>query len=1089
MERPLGRIRILNKKPPIENTRNWSLATLALPTAYLTMVLLVAGMAFYFSQLLDHARNQAVHRLTDHTKIISEEIDKEITRLEDIGLALSSFYFETSLFQNEDVAHKQILDNIKLHMVGGHFEVKEARVHTPEGHLTTVSFDEDGNYHLESEMSTAPSLSDNQNNSWLVSDGTCTLRQVLKGSGPKRGLLELVFSTEELMSGINKFNLLSDSGRLWWIDPNGIPGKNAFESSGDLSPQMTKSLMSMLDQLQNGVIETDCPWHQNHKAYTALAPVFIGDYDLAVLSTMDASKIMGSQIRLGLILGALFACLLLLAVLVLKLNINQRKTALQKLADEKAVIEGLFHSIDDLIFQQDLNGVYTDCNQSFADFQGRTPHQIRGRTDQQLGIPEDQIPITEKDRHILKKAKRLASEVWMKNQMGSEELVDLHKHPLQHLDGTVYGVIGIGRVKTGQWRSEQHLLELKEELEEANRNMEEALTRANLFSSEAEKANKAKSEFLANMSHEIRTPLGAVIGLTDLLTQTNCTKQQLGYLKKLDNSAQSLLGIINDILDFSKIEAGKMTFEITPFHLGEVISQVTEMFSERVMARNLYFINKREQIPELLLGDPVRLRQILVNLLGNALKFTEKGGITLKVSGDTRMGQKVFLVFSVVDTGIGIPADKLDDLFSSFSQADTSTTRQFGGTGLGLSISQQLVELMGGNIWVESTVGEGTTFHFSLPFEEMDEETANAFMEELFNQENGIATQPGKPLAEVVVLLVDDNEINREVISEILRQRGAIVSLAENGSQAIETIAKKDFHIVLMDMQMPVMDGPTATKEIRTDLSSEELPILALTANAQAEDKRLCLASGMDDYMAKPVDPAELVDKILALIKNQPRIEQVEIVREEKNEEMDPQIPGINLPEVMKRLGNKKELFTKLMKMFVNQHSEDITLIDKALASGDRQQAIHLAHALKGTAGNLSANNVQHSAAELENLLRSDAPLPQVSPQNLQTAMAEVVQTMEKLLTSVKETQVEKSTPKPSADRSQIIKTLKMLNVLIAENNVSTEDEFLAHRPELEGSIPAMVLDNISQALMMFEFEEANHLITGLIEEMTTSTV
>jgi len=1079
----------LNQKPVTGKAKEWSLSTLALPAAYLTMVLLVAGMAFYFSQLLDHARNQAVHRLTDQTKIISEEIEKEITRLEDIGFALSSFYFQTSLFQNEDVAHKQILDNIKLHMVGGHFEVTEARVRTPEGHLTTVRFDKDGNYHLESEMSTPPSLSDNNGNSWILAGGTCTFQQVLRGSGPKRGLLELVFSTEELMSGIKKFTLLSENGRLWWIDPNGVPSKNAFESPEDLPPLISQRLMSMLDQLQSGVIETKCPWHHDHQAFTALAPVFIGDYDLAVLNTMDASKIMGPQIRLALILASLFAALLLLAVLVIKLNINQRKTALQKLADEKAVIEGMFHSIDDLIFQQDLDGIYTDCNQSFADFLGRTPHQIRGRTDQQLDIPEGQILITEKDRHILKRAKRLASEVWMQNQNGNEELVDLHKHPLQHLDGVVYGVIGIGRVKTSQWKSEQHLLELKEELEEANRNMEEALTRANEFSSEADKANKAKSEFLANMSHEIRTPLGAVIGLTDLLTQTDCTKRQLGYLNKLNNSAHSLLGIINDILDFSKIEAGKMTFEITPFHLGEVISQVTEMFSERVMARNLYFINKREQVPELLLGDPVRLRQILVNLLGNALKFTEKGGITLKVSGSTRMGDKVFLVFSVVDTGIGIPADKLGDLFSSFSQADTSTTRQFGGTGLGLSISQQLVELMGGNIWIESTVGEGTTFHFSLPFEEMDEETADAFMEEIFNRKNGIAIRPGKPLEGVVILLVDDNEINREVISEILRQRGAVVSLAENGSEAIESIAKNKFHIVLMDMQMPVMDGPTATKEIRTDLSSEDLPILALTANAQAEDKRLCLASGMNDYMAKPVDPAELVDKVLALIKDQPRIEQAETVSEDKNAEMDPRIPGINLPEVMKRLGNKKELFIKLMKMFIKQHSEDIVLIDKALESGDRQHAIHLAHALKGTAGNLSANNVQHSAAELETLLRSEAPLPQVSPEDLRMAMTEVVQTMENLLNSVEDTQVNESALKPAVDRSQIIKTLNMLNNLIAENNVSTEDEFQAHRSELEGSIPAMVLDNIAQALMMFEFEEANYLVTGLIQEMTTSTV
>ncbi len=1053
------------------------------------MILLVLGLLFYFFQLMDHTRNQAIGRLSEQVKITSEEIEREVTRVEYIAETLAILYFQKAIHQDEAIAHSQLLDNLELHMASGHFNILSANIRTSDGHLTTLSFGKTGHFTVESEKEPFDGVFFPDQTQWEFQEDLATFYQPLRGQKKHSGVLELTFSTQLIMTGFNDITHNYLNGRTWWLDYRGNPGQGTFPPSGGMDDELCQILTKMNENLESGVIETNCPFHNDHKAFTAISHVFIGDFELAVLKSINANAITGPQIRLGIILSILFSGLLILALLVLKLNIDQRKTALQKLAEEKAVIEGMFHSIDDLIFQQDLLGVYTDCNQSFANFVGLTPMEIRGRNDKQIGIPDDQKPISDDDREILKTARRLGSEVWVEGPDGQQELVDLHKHPLQHHDGEVYGIIGIGRVKTSQWRSEQSMLELKNDLQEANANMEEALNRAHEYSKETESANKAKSEFLANMSHEIRTPLGAVIGLTDLLAETDCSAKQLGYLNKMDNSAHSLLGIINDILDFSKIEAGKMTYEIIPFHLGEVVSQVSEMFSERVMSRNLSFTQKREQIPELLLGDPVRLRQILVNLLGNALKFTEKGGLSLTITGGTRLGEKIFLIFSIQDTGIGIPAENLSGLFSSFAQADTSTTRQFGGTGLGLSISQQLVELMGGNIWVESEVGKGTTFHFSLPFEEMSETAADEFMDDLYNRTNHISTNPGKPLEGLNILLVDDNEINREVISEILVQRGAMVDLAEDGQKATTKVADTQFHLVLMDMQMPIMDGPTATRTIRETHSAEDLPVMALTANAQAEDKRICLDAGMNGYMSKPVDPALLVDKILALAKNQVRLETTTPVAEIKAPETHKKMPGINLTEVMNRLNNNETLFLKLVKMFISKHENDLAQIDQALHEKDIPQAIHLSHALKGTAANLSAHSVQAAASDLESILRKGDDLPSASPGELVMALDEILSTMKLILHTSEDAQPEKMKSANPVDRKQVLQSLNNLHLMMEENDATTEDQFQTHRPDLENFINASTLDALEQALLIFDFEEALSLTKGQIEALNAQLV
>ncbi len=1063
--------------------------SLALTMVYLTIAILIVGIFFFFNLFVEHSRSVSTQRLSDLAKQRVLFVEQEIHRREKTAQTLASLYLQNYLQLSEDRAQNQLLDYIRLNMVEDQAEIIRVSIHSAQGYLTTLSFDEKENFVLESESSPFKVAIFQLGARWEVGPELSHYIQPLKLGSKPLGYLDFTFSTAELVSGFGKKSDPVAKTRNWWLGPNGQPGNDSQIIPNEENKKLKLSLQRMAESLQSGIFETACPWHGGHRSYTAFEPLMIGDYDLGIMTSMEKDALMGSQLRLSVILGLMFAALMAMALLILKINSTKRKTVQLKLADEKAVNEGIFRSIDDLIFQQDLTGVYTDCNRSFADFFGLSPQEIQGRTDSQIGIQDDQTPVSEEDRALLRRAQSQASELWINGPKGLPELLDLRKHPLKHLDGRVYGIIGIGRIKTEQWHSEQKLIELKEKLEAANSNMEEALNRAKKFSTEADAANKAKSEFLANMSHEIRTPLGALIGLTDLLAQTNCSPKQLEYLSKLDNAAHSLLHIINDILDFSKIEAGKMTFEVIPFHLGEIISQVTEMFSERVMSRNLYFINKREDVPDFLIGDPIRLRQILVNILGNALKFTKTGGITLTVDNGQKMGDKTYLVFSIQDTGIGIPADKLDSLFNSFSQADSSTTRQFGGSGLGLSICQQLTELMGGNIWVESEVGAGTTFHFTLPFEEMGEAQADTYMEEMFQRQSRGLVKPGMPLEGLDILLVDDNEINREVISEILTQRGATVATAENGQIGVDLVEAEQYHLILMDMQMPIMDGPTAARQIRKSFTPTQLPILALTANALAEDKKVCLESGMNDFMAKPLDPAQLVDTILALVNTSNTKRSPANPATSPKQTAIPEIPGINLAEALNRIGNNKQLLVKLIRMFTQQHGKDVELIQQALAREDRKEAIHLSHALKGTAGNLSLPTIQKAASDLETSLRANDSMPGKIPDALVEAMTEGLNTLQVILAKAEENPGQGQEDREAFTDDQARQWLSDLKNLVEKCDVRADDLFSENRDRLKSHVRDETLETLSQALMVFDFNEAERAIDQGINELEKTKV
>ncbi len=375
----------------------------------------------------------------------------------------------------------------------------------------------------------------------------------------------------------------------------------------------------------------------------------------------------------------------------------------------------------------------------------------------------------------------------------------------------------------------------------------------------AETAAEAKSIFLANMSHEIRTPMNGIIGMVDILKKTPLNDEQKEYLQIVESSGENLLIIINDILDYSKIEAGRIELEHIPFKLHQEIRNVVKILQIQADRKKLpIYIEMDKEVPEYLLGDPVRLKQIIINLVNNAIKFTDKGEIRIKIEKQSVNGLQAHILFEISDTGIGISEEGRSRLFQSFSQGDKSTTRKFGGTGLGLAICKNLSEMMGGEIGVKSEEGKGSTFWFTVTLDTTDQETY-----EQDSSKEHVNTRTKKSKTNLKILLAEDNLINQKVAMVNLSNLGHQVEVANNGKEAVDKFKMKNFDLIFMDIQMPEMDGLEATKKIRDIENSQnvvrKIPIIAMTANSMEGDREKCLQSGMDDYVSKPFKQNELV--------------------------------------------------------------------------------------------------------------------------------------------------------------------------------------------------------------------------------------
>ncbi len=481
----------------------------------------------------------------------------------------------------------------------------------------------------------------------------------------------------------------------------------------------------------------------------------------------------------------------------------------------------------------------------------------------------------------------------------------------------------------------------------------------------AEAASAAKSAFVANMSHEIRTPLNAIVGLTHLLRRGHPDPAQKEKLDKIVDASRHLLSVINDILDFSKIEAGKLNLNVTDFAPDRMLDNVFSMIGPKVAEKHLELIVDRDDMPPVLVGDSTRLAQALLNYLSNAVKFTERGRVGVRISKSEETAADLLVRFEVTDTGIGIAPAKIRDLFAAFEQVDVTTSRRYGGTGLGLAITRRLAHLMGGEAGAQSVPGAGSAFWFTarlgkskLGLKELSEPLAST--------ELSLRNIP----AGTRILLAEDNRINQEVAVELLTEAGLKVEIASNGFEALEKARNGGYDLILMDMQMPGMDGLEATRAIRALPACATLPIVAMTANAFDEDRELCKAAGMNDFVVKPVDPEQFFGTLSRWLPAAPIIPPAAPVEADSVPAEVAAIPGLDAERGLRLLGSLTS-YLALLREYAVEHADDMTRLRQRMSEGDRDAARRLAHTLKGNSGSMGATDVQRLAAALDAAIRA----------------------------------------------------------------------------------------------------------------------
>ncbi|MBF0613111.1 MAG: response regulator, partial [Magnetococcales bacterium] len=790
---------------------------------------------------------------------------------------------------------------------------------------------------------------------------------------------------------------------------------------------------------------------------------------------------------------------------------NEVGESSNELVRKEAQLRTLVDTIGNIIFMKDSSGRYTLVNDRFVQVTGLKREQVMGHNDHELVSQVWAEKMAHGDQAVLESGQVCTFEAqWETPNQGETRFYLTTKTPLLNQQGEIYGLCGIAMDITSQKNNEKQLMAHMAELNDTRKaslnmllDLEEERKVAETLRIKAEAATRAKSDFLANMSHEIRTPMNAIIGMSLLALKTDLNPRQQDYIQKACNAATSLLGIINDILDFSKIEAGKMTMEQVSFHLEEVLEDMSSMLAHRVMEKNLELLfDIGRDVPSVLLGDPLRLKQIILNLMGNAVKFTSQGSIVLKVRLEERRGSRVKIHGAIQDSGIGMSHEQQERLFHAFSQADTSTTRKYGGTGLGLTISRRLVEMMAGKIWVESTLGVGSTFHFTVWLDEGEHRPTSNRLPEIFQnmhilvvddhpqalviltemltsmglRVDGVASGPEavakvvdaaqvgdgygvilvdwfmpewdgletirqlrlhmtppwphfmlattfqvdkcqkeaalagvkailtkpvnpsllsealmslfgydqvesytRPMKQEVylqgmhVLLTEDNEINQQIGIELMESVGARVTVANHGQEALDILAREGadaFHVVLMDLQMPVMDGYETTQRLRSDSRYATLPIVAMTAHAMAEEQQRCTQLGMQGHITKPIDPDAFYATLSRYAPDvQAGKETLPAERGGQHHQL-PAIQGLDQGAGLSRTAGNHQLYRQLVLQFAQKQQNFVQRVKQLHANGLLADAEREAHTLKGVAGNIGAREIQALAAELETAFR-----------------------------------------------------------------------------------------------------------------------
>ncbi|MFU8889490.1 MAG: PAS domain S-box protein, partial [Trueperaceae bacterium] len=684
---------------------------------------------------------------------------------------------------------------------------------------------------------------------------------------------------------------------------------------------------------------------------------------------------------------------------------------------------------------------------------------------------------------------------------GSEYVEFAIISPLTATDGSTTHYVAVKEDITEKQRIARELdsyrFHLEEQVIARTADLHEARRRADA-------ANEAKSTFLANMSHEIRTPINAIVGLTHLLLRDDPTAGQRARLLKVEGAAGHLLSIVTDVLDLAKIEAGKLSVDARDFHLSAVLDHVRSMVAESARAKGIALTIDPDTVPEWLRGDPVRLRQALLNLAANAVKFTDAGAVHLSAERLDDDGRQLRVRFAVTDTGIGIAKDRIPQLFQAFEQADASITRAYGGSGLGLAITRKLAELMGGDVGVESEPGRGTRVWFTVVVE----------------RGSGVAPAQDEPaedsgwqrdLLGARVLLAEDSAINREVAAELLRGFGLDVATAETGRAAVQAARSGTFDAILMDVHMPELDGLSATREIRRLPGYDAVPILAMTANVFEEDRQACFAAGMDDFVAKPVDPSALRAVLATWLRRRAdaprsprrRAPALAPVSVDAAQSAAPQLPvdlvveGLDAEAGLRATGGDAPRYLDLLGRFLTAHAADARHLVAALSAGDVEAARQRVHALKGVAGTLGATALQSAAADLESAVREARPADEfvsALARELEALRLPVAGAVARLRTLDAAGPASDRAPAPTSHAAAAAGpgggagVLPELQRLVAVSDPGAVDYFARHRDVLAALLREGA-EEVERALGAYDFERASVRLRAAVEGATAGDV